>query len=198
MKMIINKKFVFGILVFTFLCSVMFAVKIQKSENKEITLGSEYVPQHSPTVIRELMRKVKKLNPKDSDVHDACLDLMLNSKNGESMKKFWDALKVTQTDANKSKEIPRQIFKDFIESTNELVIVDGVTKSCKLIVGENLMELSEIQNISKQRELQQIIYPYFPSNTQAIKGKNIVTAFIGVHRDSDIAKGLIPKLNGRS
>jgi hypothetical protein len=79
-----------------------------------------------------------------------------------------------------------------------MVIVEGVNKSCKVTVGENLMELSEIQNISKQRELQQIIYPYFPSNTEAIKGKNIVTAFIGVHRDSYVSRDLIPKLNGRS
>ena len=199
MKMILNKNFLCGLIVLLISFSIICAIRVSKNKetNKDVNMSPEFQPQHTPAVIRELFQKVKKLSPALSEAHESCLDLMLSAKNGEQMKHFWNDLKNSQIDTSPNKAISRKLFHDFVVSTNETVKIDEVPKPCMDIVTNNLMDLSEIDNATKQKELGEIISPYFPGDKKAStsSGKNIITAFIGVHRDTDIAKKLIPKLN---
>lgn len=162
----------------------------------EVKIDSNYNPSHTPTVIRDLMLKVKKQDPKDNDLHAECLKLMLGIKNNELMSIFWDGIKKSQLTPNA--KIGREIFANFINAnTDGVVVEEGPRRDCNKIVGANLIDNSEFENPKKQKELNDIVYPYFPRPIKRITDKNIITAFIGVHRDTEEGKNLIPILNGQ-
>jgi hypothetical protein len=194
MKMI--KNLIFGLTFISLTLNIVTAIKIKSEDVKDVNLGSQYSPQHHPAVIRELFRKVLKLNPIDSDVRDMCMDLMINGKNNEALSQFWTKLQETQSSTTIKQKWSRDLFKNFIQGTSEAVNVENIKKSCTDVVQKNLMDSSDIENIDKQRELQAIVYPYLPASKLAKGGKNIITAFIGVHRDTDAGRELITKLNG--
>jgi hypothetical protein len=180
--------------------SILNCLKISKNNNSlnnnHVYLSSEYDPKNSPSVLKELLGKVKKLNPENSDLFRECVNLMVNSRYTEAMKTLWDSIKNKLMAENPGK-LERSFFVNFINSTDESLVVEKQTISCKNVMNKNLMELGEMDNFHKQREFENLFYPYFAVQRSAVNGKKIITAFIGVHRDSVVAANLIPKLNNR-
>jgi hypothetical protein len=158
--------------------------------------SQEYQPDKTPGIIKEMFNKIKKGDGKDTDIYRECLNLLTNNKNSETMRALWDKIKNSQL-APQPGKIERKFFSSFVNSTPEEVLVEGVKKDCSKSVTDCLMELTEIENANKQKELKDIVYPYFNRPNPNVGGKNIVTAFTGVHRDSMEARDLIPKLNGK-
>lgn len=192
----IIKTFIYGLTLLSITLNIISGIKIQKEVVKDVNLGSEYNAQHHPAVIRELFKKVQKMNPTEKDVKDMCFDLMINPKNNEALSNFWHKMQETQASVTISQKWSRDLFKNFIKDTSESVVVENIKKSCNDIAKKNLMDAGEIDNLDKQRELQAIVYPYLTKVTKPKGGKNIITAFIGTHRDSDVGRELITKLNG--
>ena len=162
--------------------------------NSEVR-ASTFDPVLSPTVIGDLFQKIKKLNVNDSDLYNTCVKMSLESKNEENMRTLWNNIRLSQV-ANPPSFIKRDFFREFILSFEDSVKVDGMPRKCDSILKKNIIDQSEFESKKKQDELKDNVSPFFPSTKTLQLGKNIITAFIGVHRDSDIAANLIPKLNG--
>lgn len=171
-------------------------IKIKNSNSILISNSNnpaDYNPVDSPSVIRELFKKIKKLSPKGSDIHEECLNLIVNEKNMEDMKTFWNELKASQ-EKEPPEKMKKKYFSSLINSTEEGVEVDGRKMDCKTVVGQNLMDTSEIENNDKQNELATVVYPYFHHDPPKVTGKNIITAYLDIHRDSEGGRTLIHNL----
>jgi hypothetical protein len=81
-------------------------------------------------------------------------------------------------------------------SNEEGLVVEGVERKCKELSQKISLKPVNLKMKKKQHELKEIVYPYFPVKVKTYSGKNIITAFIGVHRDTAAGTNLIPKLNG--
>ena len=188
------KKFFMIVLVFMSCLNQLYMIKVSNS-NKEVKISKEYSPEHTPGVIKELFQKIKKGDGKNSDIYSECLNLMTNQKNADSMKLLWDNIKGSQI-AAKPEVIQRKFFSEFAKSLGDQVTVDDMKRDCGKSVVEEMMERSEFESDKIQKQLKDFVQPYFPRTNPFQSGKNIVTAFIGVHRDTSEGKALIPKLNG--
>lgn len=152
----------------------------------------------TPNIIRELFNSIRTTKFLDGVGYQECLNLILKSKYEKSMRDFWDAVgKVCSTDNDK---ILRDPFIFLINSQIEYIKINGAEKKCQDIIVNNLITEKEFENPFKQREMRTIMLPFFspevkPNDT--LKHKNIITAFIGTHRNTDQSKDLISKLNGK-
>ena len=191
----VANNFIIKLLLLAFLVNVEISTKI-KTSSKDISISQDYSSEHTPGVIKEMFKKVKKGDGKDSDIYFACLNLMTNAKNVESMRTFWEIVKKSQT-APQPKLIERLFFSTFVESTPEQVTIDGNSRDCSKSITEAMIVMSELENSQKQKELRDIVSPYFLRPNPYANGKKVITAFIGVHRDTVEGRELIPKLNSR-
>ena len=173
----------------------------RSSDNLKTTVSStpgvsaDFMPTLTPTVIGQIFKVIKKMKANDSDLQDECVKILTGTKNEENMRTLWTKIKDSQM-ATPQGIIKRDFFREFILSNEEGLVVEGLERKCKDIVVKNIIESSEFENEQKQRELKEIVYPYFPVKVKSYSGKNIITAFIGVHRDTSVGASLIPKLNG--
>jgi hypothetical protein len=189
----INKNHILKFLILVLYFNMTASLKLEilnKNPNQE------YSPEKTPDLIKEMFKKIKRGNGQDSDIYFQCLNLMTKSKNAETMKTLWDNIKRTQTEPQPG-NIKREFFSSFIRSTPEQVTVEDVTKDCSKTLKDSIMEKSELENSQIQKELKDMLYPYFARPNPYVGGKNIITAFTGVHRDSMEARELIPKLNAK-
>lgn len=182
------------ILVIVSCLNMLYTIKVNTS-NKDVKISREYSPEHTPGVIKELFLKIKKGDGKNSDIYTECLNLMTNAKNADNMKLLWDNIKASQI-APKPENVQRKFFSDFTKSLSEQVLVDDMKRDCGKTVIEEMMERSELESDKIQKQIKDLVQPYFPRSNPYQSGKNLVTAFIGVHRDTTEGRELIPKLNG--
>jgi hypothetical protein len=149
----------------------------------------------SPNTIRELFHAIKSSRVDGGAGVKECYDLIFKSKYETPMTQFWD--NVGKVCVNENQNIPRDFFITLVNSQDEAVKIEGIEKKCKDIIIGNMLTSDEVQNPTKQNELKRIMEPFFstPTRNVNLNQKNIITAFIGVHRNTPQSDRLISKLN---
>merc|ERR1711976_56375 len=170
--------------------------KKHRSHDIVPTDHSAYDPATTPMIIRELFDNAKRFNLLEGEEFKKCQELAFKQRYAKSMRDFWTSLGKHMKD---KKEFSRDTFMPYIEVIDDTLLSNGKTVECKDSFVKNLLPESDFKNINKQRSLQDILFPYFGTNTKVV-GKNFITAFTGVHRDTENSPSgeLIPRLNKKA
>jgi hypothetical protein len=150
----------------------------------------------TPNTIRELFHALNTSKVDGGAGVKECYDLVFNSSNETAMKLFWTEIgKVCSVE---NQNIPKDPFVTLINAQDSSIKIEGIEKKCKDVIVDNLLSGGEINNPTKQNQLKRIMEPFFSPPTKHntdLNQKNIITAFIGVHRDTPENKILIKALN---
>ena len=149
----------------------------------------------SPSTIQEMFFTVKKTGNDGGAGVKECYNLIFKSKYQEPLKTFWD--EVGKVCVKEADIISRDLYINLLKNTDEAVVIEGVNKKCQDVLTSNMLGESDFKNPAKQRELRTVMEPFFspPRKPVDLSKKNIITAFIGVHRGTEQSDTLIQKLN---
>jgi hypothetical protein len=148
----------------------------------------------SPNTIKEVFSAIKLSKVDGGAGVKECYDLIFKSKYESALKQFWTNLGKVCSKENEI--IPRDLFNTLLNSSDEAIKIEGIEKKCNDVIVGNMISGDEVTNPIKQRELRRIMEPFFAPPSKPVGNyKNIITAFIGVHRNTDQYDTLINKLN---
>jgi hypothetical protein len=163
----------------------------------EAKSSGEYDTSISPELLYMMLSKARKLYPKEPDAEKKCLKLgTASNKYDKILRELWGKVGESVT---KNTPIRKDFFSAYIQQVIEEVEDSANNKkiNCQTLMLSNLLDDGEFSNNSHQKELRSIVDSFFPQPTGKKGGKNIITAFIGPHRDTP-NMNLFSKLNGNS
>jgi len=148
-------------------------------------------------VISEVLKKIKIPN-KDKDIYEQCIELSLNANSNTAMQKLWNLWGKIDFPGNEPiKKEPIDIFiGEAMTEVNVEVQNQGEKSKTKMNCAKSVKQTTVGEfNENMQKDLREILGPYFkPVNTDP-KAKNIITAFISTYRYTNTGMRLIPQLN---
>jgi hypothetical protein len=143
-------------------------------------------------VIQRAYTQMKQLKNDQGPIYDQCGLTCISPSAINAMKNLWKYL--DSVDFSGKEDLKKDAFDKFcVEAMgDEKLIVNKVKLNCEDIC-KNVSVKTFDDNM--QKDLRAIFSPYFAAIDFGGSKKNIITAFIGTYRDTDLGRALPRKLN---
>jgi hypothetical protein len=198
MKMTLSIKILLGIGIILISLGSSSAVKLNKEgslSTTEAKADGEYKADISPELLYLLLTKTHKIYPEEPDAEKECLKLATKSaKYDKQLRELWQKVGDSIT---KNVPLRRDPFIKYLQQVTDEVTADNEKKDCQKLLLKNLIDEGELMNDRKQEELRTVVDSFFPTAKKGTTGKNIITAFIGPHRDIP-NNNIFARLNGNA
>lgn len=174
------------------LLGLVVSIKMDKVSAKIKKGGPDYSKTETPDVLTTLFKLIKKPESSKSQEYDECIKTMVKVENEEAMKTLWSSL--ASVACEKNELVKYSFFFDFAKASLDKIKVDGKDEECKAVVEENLLPQSEVESVSKQKELRLEFQFFFQCKSPSSGAKKIIYAFLGPHR-GESPNNLFPLMN---
>ena len=169
----------------------------KKAKKTPVFVGLPEISEEKMIGTETIIKKCFKVPVPEKEAGEMCVKSTVSPQNKPNLSIFWQKLGENLNQNNPNKKFLRSFITELNAGDfSASVMVDGKNMSCKTVIENNLMSQDDLDKQIK--ELTDLVSPYLGEKTTVDitpKRDKVITAFLGVHRETTIGNELVPKMN---